>query len=166
MPGVWRELGDVRVTIVGSHPPEEVQALASSRVDVTGWVEDLQPLLDRSRVMVAPLRYGAGLKGKVTQALAMGLPVVTTSVGAEGLEAYDEEFMLIADDPRELALCVIRIHHDEELWRRLSHAGREVIAEHCSSELISEQLNSLLKSTPSLFVENEGRLMHSADHVE
>ena len=102
MPAVWRELGGVQVTIVGPHPPPEVQALASPLVDVTGWIEDLRPLLERARLMVAPLRYGAGMKGKVTQALATGLPVVTTPIGAEGLDGHDKECLLIADDPQEL----------------------------------------------------------------
>jgi GT2 family glycosyltransferase/SAM-dependent methyltransferase len=144
MPAVWRELGDVQVTIVGPHPPPDVQALASPLVDVTGWVEDLQPLLEQSRVMVAPLRYGAGLKGKVTQALAIGLPVVTTPVGAEGLEGHDEECLLVADDPQELAAHVIRAYRDDDLWRGLSRAGQELIAERCSTEVVSERLGQLL----------------------
>ncbi|HWX87480.1 MAG TPA: glycosyltransferase, partial [Solirubrobacteraceae bacterium] len=98
MPAVWRELGDVHVTIVGPDPPPEVQALAAPLVDVTGWIEDLKPLLDNARLMVAPLRYGAGLKGKVTQALAVGLPVVTTPIGAEGIEDPDECILIAEDD--------------------------------------------------------------------
>ena len=144
MPAVWRELGDVRVTIVGSQPPPEVQELASSRVDVAGWVEDLGPLLDQSRLMVAPLRYGAGLKGKITQALAVGLPVVTTPTGAEGFE--DEvDCMLVAEESHELADHVIRAYRDDELWRRLSRAGQAFLAEHCSSLVVSERLSKLLE---------------------
>jgi O-antigen biosynthesis protein len=144
MPAVWRELGDVQVTIVGPHAPSEVQALASPLVDVVGWVEDLRPLLDGSRLMVAPLRYGAGMKGKITQALAAGLPVITTSIGAEGLEGHDEECLLIADDPQKLAAQTIRAWHDEDLWRRLSCAGQELIAERCSTEVVSGRLRQLL----------------------
>ncbi len=144
MPAVWRELGDVQVTIVGSHAPPEVQALASPLVDVAGWIEDLGPVLDHARLMVAPLRYGAGMKGKVTQALAIGLPVVTTSIGAEGLEGHEEECLLVADDPQELAAHVIRAYRDDDLWRRLSRAGQELIAERCSTEVVSEQLSQLL----------------------
>ena len=147
MPAVWRELGDTRVTIVGSHPPPEVQMLASSLVDVTGWVEDLQPLLDSSRLMVAPLRYGAGMKGKITQALAAGLPVVTTPVGAEGLEGHDEECLLVAQDPQELADHALRVYRDDELWRCLSRAGQELITERCSTEVVSERLSQLLDGT-------------------
>ena len=87
MPLVWERLGDVPVTIAGSKPTPEVEALAGPNVEITGWVEDLQPLIDGARAMAAPLRYGAGMKGKVTQSLGAGLPVVTTPTGAEGLGA-------------------------------------------------------------------------------
>lgn len=146
MPVVWRELGEVQVTIVGSSPPPEVLALASPRVDVTGWVEDLSPLLDQSRIMVAPLRYGAGLKGKVTQCLAVGLPVVTTPIGAEGLDG-EEEFMLVAETPEQIAADVLRVYRDDELWRRLSRAGQALIAGQCSTELVTERLKALLDGT-------------------
>jgi len=147
MPVLWRTLGDVRVTIVGSHPPPEVQVLASSRVDVTGWVEDLQPLLDSARLMLAPLRYGAGMKGKITQALSVGLPVVTTPIGAEGLDGHEEECMLIAEDPHELAAEAIRVYRDEALWRELSRAGQELILARCSTQVIAERLGQMLEGT-------------------
>jgi O-antigen biosynthesis protein len=153
MPTVWRELGDVRVTIVGANPPPEVAALASLRVDVAGWVEDLQPLLQQSRLMLAPLRYGAGLKGKVTQCLAVGLPVVTTSTGAEGLVTEhvgadgpdrDVRGLLIADSAREMAVEAIRLYTDDRLWQRVSRCGQELVAERCSTELVRSRLNELL----------------------
>ena len=89
MPEVWRELGDVRVSeCVGAAAPAAVRALASPLVERTGaGSRTLQPLLDGSRLMPAPLRDGAGMRGKVTQCLAAGLPVVTTSVA---LKAYSE----------------------------------------------------------------------------
>jgi GT2 family glycosyltransferase/SAM-dependent methyltransferase/glycosyltransferase involved in cell wall biosynthesis len=147
MPAVWSELRDVRVTIVGSDPPPEVQELASALVDVTGWVEDLQPLLERSRLMVAPLRFGAGLKGKVTQCLAEGLPVITTTIGAEGLEVRDGESILIADDASEIAARVVRAYRDDELWRRISRAGQSIVAAACSPQAIKGQMRLLLGET-------------------
>ena len=149
MPAVWRELGDVRVTIVGSHPPPEVTALASPRVDVAGWVEDLQPLLEQSRLMVAPLRYGAGLKGKITQSLAAGLPVVTTPIGAEGFNADDGVNMLIGDSAEELAERIMRVFQDDTLWRSLSRSGQELMAADCSLEVLDERMRELLASQPS-----------------
>jgi GT2 family glycosyltransferase/SAM-dependent methyltransferase len=143
MPAVWRELGDVQVTIVGPDPPPEVQALGGPLVEVTGWIEDLRPLLDQARLMVAPLCYGAGLKGKVTQALAVGLPVVTTPVGAEGID-HPDECLLVADGSKELAAQVVRAYRDDELWRSLSRAGQAFIAEQCSSAVVIERLGSLL----------------------
>jgi O-antigen biosynthesis protein len=147
MPKVWRELGDVPVTIVGSSPPPQVTALASPLVDVTGWVEDLQPLFDNARLMVAPLRYGAGMKGKITQSLAVGLPVVTTPIGAEGLEDKGEQCMLVAEDQQGLAAQAISVYEDDQLWRRLSCAGQSLIAEQCSTQLLSDRLSNLLEGT-------------------
>lgn len=151
MPAVWRELGDVQVTIVGPHPPPEVQALAGPLVDVTGWIEDLKPLLNHAKLMVAPLRYGAGLKGKVTQALAVGLPVVTTPIGAEGIDGANE-CILVAEDSQALAAHVIRAYRDDELWRRLSCAGQEFIAEHCSTAVVPGRLSELLKGVSAKII--------------
>ncbi len=144
MPLVWSELGDVEVTIVGSSPPPEVQALASTRVEVAGWVEDLEPLIGRARLMVAPLRFGAGVKGKITQCLAMGLPVVTSSVGAEGLDVVDGQSILVADQPSEIAARIVDCYRDDELWRRISAAGQAVIDRTCSPRAIEAQMRLLL----------------------
>jgi GT2 family glycosyltransferase/SAM-dependent methyltransferase/glycosyltransferase involved in cell wall biosynthesis len=144
MPKVWRELGDVAVTIVGDAAPDEVKALASTQVNIAGWVRDIGPVLDRARAMVAPLTYGAGLKGKVTQALAAGLPVVTTPVGAEGLDATDGVHMLIGQDPTELAARVVRVLSDDDLWSRLSVEGQRRAGERCSPELIKARLAGLM----------------------
>jgi O-antigen biosynthesis protein len=151
MPPVWSELDDVRVTIVGSDPPPEVEALASPLVDILGWVEDLHPLMEGSRLLVAPLRYGAGLKGKVTQCLAMGLPVVTTSIGAEGLLGVEgdgiepgAQCLLIGDSAAELASATVRLCRDDALWRDLSRAGQRSIAERCSTEIVTERLGEML----------------------
>jgi GT2 family glycosyltransferase/glycosyltransferase involved in cell wall biosynthesis/SAM-dependent methyltransferase len=152
MPAVWRELGDVKVTIVGPDPPPEVQALASPLVDVTGWIEDLQPVFDRSRMMIAPLRYGAGMKGKVTQSLAFGVPVVTTPIGAEGHE-HAGDCLLVGDSPQSLAVHAIKVYRDDEFWRGVSRAGQAFVAEHCSSAVIAERLGELLASVPTHAIE-------------
>jgi glycosyltransferase involved in cell wall biosynthesis len=145
MPRVWEALPDVKVTIVGPDPPAEVTELASPRVEVAGWVPRLDPILDRARAMVAPLTYGAGLKGKVTQALAAGLPVVTTPIGAEGLDAQDGSELLIGADADELASRTVRILSDDQLWEQLSQAGRVLAEETCSQRIVSERLGELLE---------------------
>jgi O-antigen biosynthesis protein len=146
MPHVWQRRADVSVTIVGGSAPPEVEDLASSRVHIRGWVADLDPLLDSARTMVVPVRYGAGVKGKITQGLAAGLPIVTTEVGAEGLDGEDGENMLIGDDPEELAQRIVRIVEDDDLWRTLSHGGRELVTQRCSPQVLDERLRELLKS--------------------
>jgi glycosyltransferase involved in cell wall biosynthesis len=144
MPLVWQKIGPVPVKIVGPQPPQEVSELAGSTVDVMGWVKDLTPLYESARVMAAPLQYGAGMKGKVTQSLAAGLPVVTTPIGAEGLEAVDGRDMMIAEDPADLAERIVRLLEDDELWVRLSRAGQDVAARLFSPAIMRERLEELL----------------------
>lgn len=144
MPLVWRELADCHLTIVGPHAPPEIEALASPRVTVAGWVADMTPLLDGSRAMVAPLRYGAGMKGKVTQSLAAGLPVVTTAIGAEGLSAVPGEQLLVADAPEEIAAEVVRLCRDDELWQRLSDGGRRAAVEGWSRRAMRARVDELV----------------------
>jgi GT2 family glycosyltransferase/SAM-dependent methyltransferase len=147
MPLVWAVRPDVKVAIVGSHAPREVEALVTSRVDVRGWVAELEPLLDAARALVAPVRFGAGMKGKVTQGLAAGLPVVTTPVGAEGLDASDGEQMLIGKDAEGLAKRILCVVEDDALWRSLSENGQELITAKCSREVLDERLSEVLASS-------------------
>jgi glycosyltransferase involved in cell wall biosynthesis len=145
MPIVWERHGDVRVTIVGEEPPPEVQALAGPLVELTGWVPDIDRYIDNARALLAPLRYGAGIKGKVTQALAAGLPVVTTPIGAEGLPARDGEHLLIGSDAPELAERTIRVLTDAQLWQSLSVRGQQLAAEACSPAVMTERVRKLLE---------------------
>jgi glycosyltransferase involved in cell wall biosynthesis len=145
MPRVWQELPEVKLTIVGGDAPEEVLALDDDeRVEVAGWVHDIDPLLRAARVSAAPLRYGAGVKGKVTQSLACGLPVVTTGIGAEGLHAENGVHMFIEDDATGLAARIIELHRDEMRWRGLSEGGRDLVAGISSPEAQREALKRLL----------------------
>ncbi len=122
-PKLKDRLPDVRFYIVGGDPPPEVQKLAGPDRIVTGFVQDLSSLLGQMRVSVAPIRYGAGIKGKIGTALAAGLPVVATSAAAEGMNLVDGRDALIADDPDELALQIEKLYSDESLWRRISESG-------------------------------------------
>ena len=121
---VRRRLGQVELTIVGAQPPREIAALAGDGVVIAGWVPDLTPYLDSHCVGIAPLRFGAGMKGKIGQSLASGLPVVTTTVGAEGMDLEDGKTALIADSPAAFAEAVVRLCTDAQLHRDLSEAGR------------------------------------------
>ena len=147
LPLVRRELPGVKLYIVGANPPSEVRALASDHVVVTGFVEDLSPYLEQARISVSPLRYGAGMKGKVGEALAWGLPAVTTSIGAEGMDLVNGREALIADTAEDFAAQIVRLYRDPELWRRLSENGRAKVRQ-WSPEAVKERLVSLLDTLP------------------
>ena len=150
MPKVWERMPGVTVKMIGGQAPPEVDALASPLVDVTGWVPDVAPLFASAVAMVAPLSYGAGLKGKVTHALAEGLPVVTTPLGAEGLGAIDGQHLLIGFDDDQLARQIVALIDDRELWARLSAAGQQLVAERCSPAVMSAALEALLAGRQKL----------------
>ncbi|MEE3624779.1 glycosyltransferase [Nitrospirillum sp. BR 11752] len=134
MPLVWQEVPEARVCIVGNNPPASVKALAGDRVEVTGYVPYVEPYYQRSRMSVSPLRYGAGVKGKIVASLEAGIPVVTTTIGNEGINLKPEVEALVADDPADIANCVIRLFQSPELTRSLSEAGKKIIAERFSEE--------------------------------
>ncbi len=129
-------LPGVVVHCIGAEPPPAVRALAQSEgIVVHGHVPDLTPYLDGVRVTVAPLRYGAGVKGKVNQSMAHGQPVVATPCAVEGMYLRDGEDVLIADTAESFAQSVARLYLDETLWLRLARGGRENVARHFSFDV-------------------------------
>ncbi|WP_323990747.1 glycosyltransferase [Nguyenibacter sp. L1] len=144
-PLIRETLPDVRFTIAGSNMDNDILALGQvPGIDVAGYVPDVQPYLDSHRIFVAPLRYGAGMKGKVGQSLAGGLPVVATTVGAEGMGLEDGVNILIADDPAAFADAVIRLYRDDVQWTRLSAAGRDHILNTLSRDVVRKILQDAL----------------------
>lgn len=142
-PLIKQELPAVKLFIVGNAPQDDVKALASDDIIVTGYVEDLSPFLKKARVSVAPLRYGAGMKGKIGEALSWGLPVVTTSIGAEGMGLIDGIHVFIADDANQFANRVVALYKDRELWNRLSENGKRHINENFSPEVITKEIEKI-----------------------
>ncbi len=128
MPLLADRLEGVSFIAAGSNPPPSVTGLAGPRIRVPGFLPDIEGPLMNARVMVAPLRYGAGLKGKIVSAMACGLPVVTTSIGAEGMALTPGEHVLVADGAEAFADSVVQLYQDEALWRRLSEAGLDYVA--------------------------------------
>lgn len=147
-PLVHQQLPGIRFHLIGSKATEKVRALQGNGVVFHGFVHDLQPWLDGCRLAVAPLRYGAGVKGKVNLSMSHGQPVVATPMAAEGLHATDGEDVLIAGTAAEFAAAVVRLYQDESLWNRLSAAGLENIRRHFSVERARENLAKVLSELP------------------
>mgnify|MGYP001065131929 CR=1 FL=1 len=116
---------DVGVQIVGHAPPPEIQQLARlPRVEVTGTVPDVRPYYEQATVFIIPLRLGGGTRLKIVEAMAMGLPVVSTTVGATGLDVHSGEDILIADDAASFTDSVLRLLSGPELRARITEGGR------------------------------------------
>lgn len=145
-PLVRRALPGAQLLIVGSNPTEEIWSLERDGVRVLGWVPDLAPLYRTARVFIAPLRFGAGVKGKIGESLSYGLPVVTTRIGIEGMNLEHEREVLVADTPESMAQQVIRLYSSEDLWQLLSDEGRKKVFTQYSPESVRAVLGDVLAS--------------------
>jgi O-antigen biosynthesis protein len=144
MPRIRALLPGVKTYIIGSDPPPTIKSLAALDLVITGFVPDVTPHFTGCRVSVSPLRYGAGVKGKVNLAMSYGLPVVATTPSIEGMHLNPEGDVLVADDPEAFANAVARAYGDEALWTRLADGGRENIRTHFSRDMAREALTRML----------------------
>jgi glycosyltransferase involved in cell wall biosynthesis len=140
LPRIRHEIPGVSFTIVGRHPTERLRR-AGERLGmaVTGTVDDVRPYLDEAAVYVVPLRAGSGTRMKIFEALAMAKPVVSTTVGAEGLMLTPGDQFIAADDPDVFAASVVSLLRDEERRRALGTAGRALVAERYSWDQVARQ---------------------------
>ena len=143
-PHIKSQLPDVYFYVIGSKAPKEVMDLAADSIVVVGYVKDLAEYLDSIRLTVVPLRYGAGVKGKIITSLSYGVPVVTTSIGAEGMGLTNNEDVLIADLPEQFASSVVKLYSDMELWNRLSEKGIETVRKKYSLESARKKLEKFI----------------------
>ncbi|MGC8638475.1 MAG: glycosyltransferase [Isosphaeraceae bacterium] len=144
-PLIQNQLRDVVFQVIGPNPPWEIEQLASPAVKILGFVPEVKPIFDRARVSVAPLRFGAGVKGKINQSMAFGVPAIVTSIAAEGMYLVHEQNAMIADDPRAFADAVVRAYNTRDLWERLSRNGRKSVRTHFSVEAASQRVGELMK---------------------
>ena len=145
MPLLRIRLPGIRFHVIGSKPPPEIRALTSPDVIVTGFVEDLSSALDKMRVSIAPLRFGAGIKGKIGSAMASGLPVVASSLAVEGMLLTNGENIIVADDPEQLVAAIVKLYHDEALWNRISRNGLMFAERAWGAEATWINLGNILK---------------------
>jgi GT2 family glycosyltransferase/glycosyltransferase involved in cell wall biosynthesis/SAM-dependent methyltransferase len=149
-PLLKERIPEVTLTIVGNNPPEDLRKLSSPTLQVTGYVPSTLPYLIKARVAVVPLRFGAGMKGKVGEALAHGLPVVSTSIGVEGMGLTHGENILIADTPAEFARQIEDLYLNPTLWEKLSTRGQRKVGDHWSPEKVSKILTGIFPDRSEL----------------
>jgi glycosyltransferase involved in cell wall biosynthesis len=143
-PKIREKLPECRFIVVGSSPPEPVRRLASPHVIVTGFVEELREYYEKCRLLVVPLRFGAGLNYKLTEAMSYGIPSVISPVAAQGLAAQDEKQVLVARDDEEFAEKTIRLYTDEVLWHEIQQGAQRYIRDNCSPQMMKKKLAEIL----------------------
>jgi glycosyltransferase involved in cell wall biosynthesis len=143
LPLVITAIPDIVFYIIGSNMPLSIKSLCSKHVEPLGYIADVQPYFSSCRVFVAPLRYGAGMKGKIGQSIAYGLPVVTTTIGAEGMGLVDGQHMLLADTPGAFADAVSRLYFESDLWHRLSANALGHLQKHYSMAATQRRLDAI-----------------------
>jgi glycosyltransferase involved in cell wall biosynthesis len=145
MPLVWERIADAACLIVGANmPPRLAETMSDPRVQLLGHVDDLSQVYGRVRLAIEPLQSGAGIKGKVLEAFAAGLPCVMTPVAAEGLPLPDALTALIAGDAAGLAALVCRLHEDADHSARLGQAGITMVYRHFSEAHVRMALGAVI----------------------
>jgi GT2 family glycosyltransferase len=145
-PLIREQLPDAEFHLIGSKAPEQVRALHGNGVHFHGFVESLEPWLDGCRIAVAPLRYGAGIKGKVNISMSRGQPVVATPAAVEGMFAKPGRDVLVAETAEDFAAAVVGLYRDEALWNLVSVNGLENVRQYFSVETARLGLQELLNS--------------------
>jgi len=150
-PKIKKEIPDLKFYIVGKEPPEEVKNLEKIEgIIVTGYVDNIRDYLANADAAVIPLQIGGGTRLKILEAMAMKIPVVSTVLGAEGLEVEDGKNILIARNDDEFAQKVIKVIRDKNLSKQLADRGRTLMEEKYDWEKIGNKLNDFINS----FVKN------------
>jgi sugar transferase (PEP-CTERM/EpsH1 system associated) len=146
LPLIRRQIPNVRLIVVGHAPTTKVRSLAKQDdVVVTGYVPDVIPYYQQARVVIVPLRGGGGTRLKILEAMALGRPVVSTSLGCEGLQVVDREHLMIADSPTEFAARVIELLTDARLRKEMAVNARRLVETHHDWEIISQKLLALYR---------------------
>jgi GT2 family glycosyltransferase/glycosyltransferase involved in cell wall biosynthesis len=143
LPRIHAVIPDLVFHVIGRDAPGDVTELASEHVRIEGYLEDVQPFLAGCRLSVAPLRYGAGVKGKVNQSMAHGLPCVATPVAVEGMDAKWDSEILVAETAEGFAAHVISLYRDEAIWREIATQSIRNIERTFSMEVAEQKLREI-----------------------
>lgn len=148
LPLVLKTIPDVKLHVVGSNMPDDLKQYLTHKdgVIIDGFIEDIAPILSNTRLFVAPLRYGAGVKGKVGQAVEHGIPVVSTTIGAEGMHLENNTSVAIADDPVAFARAITELYFDETKWHTIQQGAKKIVDSHFSRESTKKSLKNILSN--------------------
>jgi hypothetical protein len=142
-PLIRRRLADSEFVVAGRNPPEALRRGAASGIRCLGFVDDVPAFYGGVDVVVAPIRYGGGIKIKVLEAMACGRPVVTTSIGAEGIAEADEEALVVVDDPAEFADAVVALLEDGARRTALGERARQLVERRFSWQRVMDDLDRI-----------------------
>jgi polysaccharide biosynthesis protein PslH len=144
MPFVWEELPGVKVVIAGANPSQSVYSLASDKVEVTGWVDDMRFYYSRSKVFVAPMQIGTGLQNKVLEAMAMGLPCITSPLANKALGAEDGREVLIGSDPENYAQLIVSLLNDTAYQQLIADGGHQYVTRKFQWSSVCSRLEAVI----------------------
>jgi glycosyltransferase involved in cell wall biosynthesis len=143
-PGIKAKIPDARLRIIGKSPPQILNKLCDDQsIEMTGYVDDIRPHLADCAVFIVPLRIASGTCLKILEAMAAGCPIVSTSIGAEGLDVTDSEDILIADHPEEFAQAVVRVMNNHALQKQLGQKARTLVQDKYCWDKIAELQTSI-----------------------
>ena len=149
-PEVRKSVPEVRLTVVGSNPPEQIRRLNSDCIRIAGFVPSLAPISSNSYISVAPLRFGAGMKGKVGEAMSGGLPVVTTSIGAQGMGLVHRHNAMICDTPAEFADSVVELIRNRKLYEEIRRNALEHIVNRNGTAAVRKRVGEMMEQLENI----------------
>ena len=149
-PQVRKSVPEVRLTVVGSNPPEQIRRLNSDCIRIAGFVPSLAPISSNSYISVAPLRFGAGMKGKVGEAMSGGLPVVTTSIGAQGMGLVHRHNAMICDTPAEFADSVVELIRNRKLYEEIRRNALEHIVNRNGTAAVRKRVGEMMEQLENI----------------
>jgi glycosyltransferase involved in cell wall biosynthesis len=134
------------LTIIGKHPPPDFLELAARNpgtINVTGYVEDLVPYMEESVLMVVPVRAGGGMRVRILEAFAYAMPVVTTTIGLEGIRAVPNHDVLVADDSDQFANVTVELMRNVSLQEKLASNGRKLAEEKYDWQVVLKSMETI-----------------------
>ena len=143
-PIIQSKIPDVSLTIIGKNPPQDLVNLASQNhgsIHVTGYVPELLPYLQKAGVLVVPVRVGGGMRVRILEAFSRSVPVVTTTIGLEGIDAKPGEDVLVEDTAQNFADAVIQVLNDQNLQDKLARNGRLLVEKTYDWQVVLQELN-------------------------